>query len=189
MTAEFFNNSKIFIILTPNTRRYRRLFWYWFNGQKKLCRYTKRWTVLCTKYITPFPGSLLGSIIIKWKQKHPIYDVKNNNCQHFVRDILAGIDKDSANGLLSQMEHKFAVSSSAPLAVVTTVEEHIRMYEENEDAVKQIIEYKQESSLFELYKDEKTRGKYYEKLLEEYQWDTKRIKELTDKFKKHLAQS
>ena len=120
MTIGFYAyNEHHGIILTnivPNTPLNRRLFWYYWpkdNSQEmeQLC-FNERWSVLEKVFLGNFACELVGILIEEWLKydNHGVYELTHNNCQHFVRDFVAALDRKTAKRLSAAFDVRIAKS-------------------------------------------------------------------------------
>ncbi|ETO29788.1 hypothetical protein RFI_07336 [Reticulomyxa filosa] len=113
LRVEFFSDSGVVIFLFENSRESRRVFWYHWNDSRG--DFTKRWKVFSLKPIINLSGKEIGSWLYLWRQYHGQYHPLQNNCQHFVRDIISAIDEKVANQLISLMDHHSVTALLPPL--------------------------------------------------------------------------
>ncbi|ETO24405.1 hypothetical protein RFI_12751 [Reticulomyxa filosa] len=99
LRVEFFDDNKIHYILTQE----RRSVWFDVNDN-----YTKRWSVIASmpairrKEVLSVP--LVGWWLQYWIKRKSMYSSYANNCQHFVRDIVAHFNTITALDLNGYMD-------------------------------------------------------------------------------------
>eukprot|EP01084_Bolivina_argentea_P124099 219922_1 len=109
LTVEFLDEQSkdhgiVKMQMLPNTCLNRRVWWYWWETDdekydinhmhKKPSLFTKRWESIWKVYVKSITAECIGKLIIRWLRTndYAIYQVAKNNCQHFVRDIIAVLD-------------------------------------------------------------------------------------------------
>eukprot|EP01084_Bolivina_argentea_P145624 255204_1 len=111
-TGFYAYNNKHGIIKTqilPNTTINRRIFWYWWPKDEFEKQYfTDRWVVMKIIYVNKIHIRLVGKLICTWLgiNSNYKYSLKNNNCQHYVRDLCTVFDMDIATKLDGIFSHK-----------------------------------------------------------------------------------
>ena len=101
LSTEFLVTGEIKTHILPNTYIGRRLFWnWWANGDEQPHYFTgKRWETIETIHVGNISLGCIGGLICKWSCLFSEYNHMWNNCQHYVRDIVSGLDFGAAKRL------------------------------------------------------------------------------------------
>jgi len=155
LTIEFFARQKgVKIRQYMNSTINRRIFWYWWDpdpikedNEENLVYFTKRWKVIerltfeKNKEIT---APLLSYIVEKWllTGNNKKYHVFKNNCQHFVRDIVAVLDRKVALSLNSFLDQATLTNLIPVVAIGDGLAEHARTLEISKQLGDALNEYR-----------------------------------------------
>eukprot|EP01083_Nonionella_stella_P086335 239827_1 len=114
LTVEWCRNSSVRLMVLNNTAIEQRVCWYSCNMNAVNPSFTERWETLVKcdiskNYFTGWDhhcitGSDLGNLIGKWIQLNHKYNGISNNCQHFVRDLIATFHKAGGRILSRKMQ-------------------------------------------------------------------------------------
>jgi len=128
LRIEFFQNGHIEWFWNKNKTQTRRAFW--FHNEN----FTNRWLILLTlKAIyeeEPLHATQIGYWLIDWHQRRGNYDTLSNNCQHFVRDIVAHFNTSKALDLNGLMDVQSGTALVPGMLLSNGIEQFTRTYYE-----------------------------------------------------------
>eukprot|EP01084_Bolivina_argentea_P142422 250210_1 len=163
LTVDFFDDMSkdhgiVKMRMLPNTRLNRRIWWYWWERdeqkESKSEFFTKRWGVLWTVWLKSLSAQCIGRLIIRWLRTndYAIYNVAKNNCQHFVRDIVAAFDVSTSKRLNSLFDHQVIGAVLPGVTVVDGMTEELRMWKIRDILTDEINQYKTDRQFKQLQK-------------------------------------
>eukprot|EP01084_Bolivina_argentea_P002595 4799_1 len=128
LTIDFYANSCIILKRENNTCLGHRICWFsWSKRSSQL--FNTRWGTLVKLYLeTDVSGKCIGLLIHKWLQMYPLYDNMNNNCQHFVRDIMSVFQLNAAKYLSTKLDDRIVSGIIFPsLPLMDEIDERYRI--------------------------------------------------------------
>jgi hypothetical protein len=127
--VEFCEDNCIKWILLENETQTRRAFWFGSNPN-----FTERWFMLssfeATRKKKPLHVAQIGLWLECWLQRHPKYSDSQNNCQHFVRDIVAHFSTSKALDLNGLMDLQSSTTLVPGMVMSNNLSQYNRTFEE-----------------------------------------------------------
>ncbi|ETO22976.1 hypothetical protein RFI_14201, partial [Reticulomyxa filosa] len=128
LRVEFFDDNCVKWVLLENSNEHKRVFWY------APSEFTQRWLLLLTlpalRRDKALHVSKIGVWLENWHRRHDRYSVLTNNCQHFVRDMVAHFNTDKALDLNGLMDVQSGTALIPGLLLSHNLNQFVRTYDE-----------------------------------------------------------
>ncbi|ETO16941.1 hypothetical protein RFI_20395 [Reticulomyxa filosa] len=143
LRVEYFNNSKVhWLLVSFGPTSPFALFVYIIASKRAIWYrspdFTYRWLLLLTleavRKNDPLHASQIGEWLEEWQKCHTTYNSISNNCQHFVRDIVAHFNTREADYLGGMMDVQNSTLLAPGLFLPYRVDQLARIHRENKRA-------------------------------------------------------
>eukprot|EP01084_Bolivina_argentea_P245376 410834_1 len=147
-SVDWFNNDKAYYQILENDENAfgQRIFWY---SHIEDVSFNNKWIELLRLDLMGddiITCGGVGQLIETWINEYTEYEVYDNNCQHFARDILSVFHIDLAKNITEKSKKAFVVGSGAPVFQFSDMHQELIRIDTMSQRLRNVLSVKKEET-------------------------------------------